>query len=234
MNSSLISFDKKMKYWISDNASILKNSCMQTSICCKFLLALSDSLKNWKYGICFAFGRRSALCLIPLIQSSLMYNCLPDLNATRVIKITERNKIWWPIVVRLRVEKKKFPFRQRFLYLVCRKRKNVTGLCMFATGLCTFTPSDLELCLGKKKKKQISWLRILVQSWSWSLDVTRSGAGKTATFTSLLHSFSFDKQDTRKRFLKGKFGFNSQPHSYGSLQFISLCDFNYPSGVQLR
>ena len=71
---------------------------------------------------------------------------------------------------------------------------------MFATGLCTFTPSDLELCVGKKNE-QISWLRILVQSWSWSLDVTRSGAGKTATFISLLHSFSFDRQDTRKRLL---------------------------------
>ena len=30
------------------------------------------------------------------------------------------------------------------------------------------------------KKMQISWLYNLVQSWSWSLDVTRSSAGKTA------------------------------------------------------
>ena len=81
---------------------------------------------------------------------------------------------------------------------------------------------------------QISWLQIPEQSRSWSLDVTSSVAGKTATFTSLLHSFSFDRQDTRKRFLEGKFVFNSQSHSYGSLHFISLCDFNYLSGVQLR
>ena len=55
MNSALISFDKKLKYWISDNASILKNSCMQTSICCKFLLALSDSLKKLKVRYLFRF-----------------------------------------------------------------------------------------------------------------------------------------------------------------------------------
>ena len=137
--------------------------------------------------------------------------------------------------MRLRVEN----FRNRFFYLACRKRTNATGLCTFATGLCTFTPSDLavlrfyELCTGKKNE-QISWLYIPVQSRSWSLDVTRSDAGETRTFTSLLHSFSFDRQDTRKRFLKGKFGFNSQSHSYGSLHFISLCDLNYLSGVQLR
>ena len=59
------------------------------------------------------------------------------------------------------------------------------------------------MSFSRKNNMQISWLHIPVQSRSWSLDVTRSDAGETRTFTSLLHSFSFDRQDTRKRFLKG-------------------------------
>ena len=131
MNSALISFGMRMKYQISYITSILKISCMQELICCKFLLALSDPLEKCKYGICVACGRRSALSSIPWlpwIQSSLMYYCLPELNATRVIKITKRNKTLSPITVRRRVEIK-FSVESAFLYLVfCNKLVHVCGL----------------------------------------------------------------------------------------------------------
>ena len=62
------------------------------------------------------------------IQSSLMYYCLPELNAARVVKITERNKTLSPPAVRLRVKvkfkfKSNFPFRERFL-VICLSKEN--------------------------------------------------------------------------------------------------------------
>ena len=57
-----------------------------------------------------------------------MYYCLPEPNATRVIKITKRNKTLSPITVRRRVEIK-FSVESAFLYLVfCNKLVHVCGL----------------------------------------------------------------------------------------------------------
>ena len=93
------SFDKRMNHRISDSASFLKISRTQASIYYKFLLVLSDPLEKCVYSICFACGPKSVLMSISRIQSSLMYYCLPEPNVTRVIKITERSKMLWPITV---------------------------------------------------------------------------------------------------------------------------------------
>ena len=117
-----------MNHRISDSASFLKISRTQASIYCKFLLVLSEPLEECVYSICFACGPKSVLRSISRIQSSLMYYCLPEPNATRVIKITKRNKTLSPITVRRRVEIK-FSVESAFLYLVfCNKRVHVCGL----------------------------------------------------------------------------------------------------------
>ena len=117
-----------MNHRISDSASFLKISRTQASIYCKFLLVLSEPLEKCVYSICFACGPKSVLRSISRIQSSLMYYCLPEPNATRVIKITKRNKTLSPITVRRRVEIK-FSVESAFLYLVfCNKLVHVCGL----------------------------------------------------------------------------------------------------------
>ena len=89
---------------------------------------VSFFLEKCVYSICFACGPKSVLRSISRIQSSLMYYCLPEPNATRVIKITKRNKTLSPITVRRRVEIK-FSVESAFLYFVfCNKLVHVCGL----------------------------------------------------------------------------------------------------------
>ena len=54
---------------------------------------------------------------------------------------------------------------------------------------------------------QISWLYILVQSWSWSLDVTRSGAGKTANVHKSVAFVLFRQTWYKKAFSKREIWF---------------------------
>ena len=99
-----------------------KISCIQALICCKFLLVLSNPLK--KVYVRYLFRLQLYECSMLSIMNSVITNlyCLPELNATKVIQITERNKMQWPIAVRLRVETK-FPFRKRFL-VSCLSKEN--------------------------------------------------------------------------------------------------------------